>query len=174
MAYAIMRWGKIQTLGQAAAATAHNYRQYDVSNTDQDSPHQNVEFVNVDERDYWELASERITEAGITPRRKDAVRCVEAIITASSEFFKFNPDGRAVDYSQSDWLKDTRTFLIEKFGEKNLIAFFVHQDEKSLHMRTIIVPITRDGRLSVRDLFNPVSIRGYQDEYAEGMKGHGL
>ncbi len=174
MAYVILRHGKLSTQTQAAAATAHNYRQYDVSNADQDSPHQNVEFVNVDERDYWELASERITEAGITPRRKDAVRCVEIILSASPEWFDRDSNGRAKDYSQSDWLKDTRTYLTEKYGEKNVIGFQLQQDEKTPHIHAIIVPITSDRRLSARDLFNPNTLRSNQTEYAEKMKPHGL
>ncbi|MCI1189864.1 plasmid recombination protein [Hymenobacter sp. DH14] len=172
MAYAIIKWGRIQTVVQAASATAHNYRQYEVSNADQEAPHPNIEFVNVAERDYWEVASERITEAGITPRRKDAVRCVEAFITASPEFFKCDPNGWTADYSQSNWLKDTRIFLTEKFGEKNLIAFQLHQDEKTPHIHAVIVPITPNGQLSARGLFNPATMRGYQREYAEKMKDH--
>lgn len=174
MAYVILRHGKLSTRTQAAAATAHNYRQYEVSNADQEAPHPNIEFVNVAERDYWEVASERITEAGITPRRKDAVRCVEIILSASPEWFERNENGRAKDYSQSEWLKDTRSFLTEKYGEKNLIAFQLQQDEKTPHIHAIVVPITSDGRLSARDLFNPGTLRRNQTEYGEKMKAHGL
>jgi hypothetical protein len=175
MAYAIMRWSKIQTATQAAEATARNYHYQDESRNEGPTvPHPNLEFVNVGKQDYWDLATARIAAAGIPPRRAGMVRCLEVIITASPEWFERNPGGRVVDYSQSAWLKDTRTFLIEKFGEQNLVAFQIQQGDKSPHVHAVVVPITSDGRLSVQKLFNPVTLRGYQSQYAERMKAHGL
>ena len=174
MAYAIMRHGKITSKAQAAQASAHNYRQYEVPNVDPLAPHPNIEFVNAGERDYWEVAEERIEDAGITIRRKDAVRCVEIILTASPEFFDRDANGRAVDMSDSQWLKDTKAYLVETFGEKNLVGFQLQQDEKSPHVHAMVVPITADGRLSARDVFNLGTLRGYQTGYAATMKAHGL
>lgn len=172
--YSILRHGKVTSKGQAGLATAHNYRQYEVPNVDQDAPHPNVEFVNVAERGYWELAEERIAEAGIIIRRHDQIRCVEIILTASPEFFKRDEGGRAEDMSDSPWMKDIRTYLIEKYGEKNIIGCQLQQDEKSPHVHAMIVPITADNRLSARDLFGPVQLRTNQTEFAEAMAVHGL
>ena len=172
--YSILRHGKVTSKGQAGLATAHNYRQYEVPNVDQDAPHPNVEFVNVAERGYWELAEERIAEAGIIIRRHDQIRCVEIILTASPEFFNRDENGRAEDMSDSQWMKDIRTYLIEKYGEKNIIGCQLQQDEKSPHVHAMIVPITADNRLSARDLFGPVQLRANQTEFAEAMAVHGL
>jgi len=172
--YAILRHVKVVDKKQADKATAHNYRQYEVPNADQEAKHPNVEFVNTEQRDYWELATERIKEADITIRRKDQIRCVEIVLTASPEFFKRDAEGKALDYSQEDWTKAVRTYLIETFGEKNLIACQLQQDEKSPHVHAVVVPITEDGRLSARDLFNPGTLRGYQTEFARRMEAFGL
>jgi hypothetical protein len=175
MAYAIMRWSRIQTATQAAVATAHSYRHadeaHDVSRT---ASHPNLEFVNVGERDYWDLATERIVAVGIQRQRMGTTRCLEAIITASSEWFERGSDGQITDYSRSAWLRDTRTFLIEKFGGQNLVAFQIRQSGTSPLVHAVIVPITPDGRLSAREVLNPVTLRGYQKEYTEMMKAHGL
>ena len=172
--YAIIRHAKVVDQKQAGQATAHNYRQYEVPNADRQALHPNVEFINTEQRDYWEVATERIAEAGITIRRKDAIRIEEIIITASPEFFERDEQGRAVDYSDSKWVKDSMTFLIEKYGAKNVIGFNLHQDEKSPHIHAMVVPITQDGRLSARDIFSPQTLKASQDEYGEAMKVHGL
>jgi hypothetical protein len=38
----------------------------------------------------------------------------------------------------------------------------------------VVVPLTADGRLSAKDLFNPKTLRALQTEYAEAMKPFGL
>jgi hypothetical protein len=170
----ILVHSKVLDKKQADQATAHNHRQYEVANADQEAPHPNVEYINTAQRDYWELATERIAEAGITIRRKDQIRIEEILLTASPEFFKRDENGRAEDYSEHKWVKDTMTFLIEKYGAKNVIGFTLHQDEKTPHIHAMVVPITPDGRLSARDVFNPKSLVQNQDDYAAAMKDHGL
>ena len=170
----ILRHVKVIDQDHAQKASAHNYDRANVPNADQEAPHPTIEFINTEKRDYWELATERIAEAGIKIRRSDQIRCEEIVLTASPEWFKRDEQGRALDMSDSPWLKDIRTFLIETFGEKNLIAFQLQQDEKSPHVHAVVVPITADGRLSCKDVFKPSTLVKYQDKFAEAMKPHGL
>lgn len=172
--YAIMRWSKITSAKQAAAATGHNYRKYDVPNADKVPLYANKEFINLDARDYWELANERIKEAGVKRVRSDSVKGMEVILTGSPEAFTRDENGRATDYSDSKWAKDNLVFLQDKFGAKNVLSFTLHQDEKTPHIHAVIAPITPDGRLSADQLFNPTTMRQYQTDYAEAMKPHGM
>jgi hypothetical protein len=172
--FAIMRWNKLKTEVKATAATSHNYRKYEVSNVDGQPLHQNVEFVNHTQRDYWELANERIAEVVTGTVRKDAVRAMEVILTGSPEAFTRDSNGRAIDYSDSQWAKDSLDFLKKTFGEKNIVSCTLHQDEKTPHFHAVIVPITSDNRLSAKTLFNPVTLRNYQTGYAEAMRPHGM
>lgn len=172
--FAIMRWNKLKTEVKATAATGHNYRKYDVSNVEEQPLHQNVEFVNHTQRDYWELANERIAEVVKGTVRKDAVRAMEVILTGSPEAFARDSKGRAIDYSDSQWAKDSLDFLKKTFGEKNIISCTLHQDEKTPHFHAVIVPITSDNHLSAKTLFNPVTLRDYQTGYAEAMRPHGM
>lgn len=169
-----MRWGKLKTAVQAKAATGHNYRQYEVSNVDGQAPHPNVEFVNHAQRDYWELANERIAEVVGRTVRKDAIRAMEVILTGSPNAFVRDHTGRALDHSDSQWAKDNLDFLKKTFGEKNIVSCTLHQDEKSPHFHAVIVPITSDNHLSAKTLFNPVTLRAYQTDYAEAMHPHGM
>ena len=170
----ILRHVKILDQAHAGKATAHNYDRASVPNADQEAPHPTIEFINTEKRDYWEVATERIAEAGIKICRHDQIRCEEILLTASPEWFKRDEQGRALDMSDSQWLKDIRTFLTDTFGEKNLVAFQLQQDEKSPHIHALVVPITADGRLSCKDVFRPSTLREYQTKFAEAMKPHGL
>jgi hypothetical protein len=174
MSYAIMRWTKVTSQAQADKATGHNYRTDRVANADREAPHPNVELVNTAGRGYWELATERIDEVVTRKVRDDQVRCMEVILTASPEFFVRDANQRAVDMSQSQWFKDQLTFLEKTFGKENVLSCTLHQDEKSPHVHAVIAPITDDGHLSAKRLFTPKTMTGYQTQYAEAMKVHGL
>jgi hypothetical protein len=172
--YAILRVNKITDKAHATAATAHNYRQYSVENADEHALHPSPELLNTAERGYWELASERISQAGITPRRRDAIRCVEVVMTATPEWFKRNEQGQAADYSTSKWAQDNLTYLQKTFGKENVVAFKIHQDEKTPHIHALIIPITPDGRLSAHDMVGRPTLKKYQSSYAAAMAEHGL
>ena len=174
MAYAIMRWEKLKTPKQIKLATGHNYRQHQVENADKEAPHPNREFIDTGERGYWELIHERIAEAVTRKVKPDAVLGMEVILTGSPEAFRRDKNGRAEDYSDDPLAHDVVDFLKKTFGEKNVVSCNLHQDEKTPHFHAIIVPITPDGRLSAKELFNPVTLRGYQSAYADAMKVHGM
>lgn len=173
MPYAILRVAKIKTAQQGAAKTAHNYRLRETPNADAERKPLNHEYINRAERNYWELATERIAEAGAKVR-PDSVRGVEVILTASPEAFKRDEQGRVGDMRGSKWAEANVAFLQAKFGKKNVVAMTLHQDELTPHFQAVVVPITKDGRLSAKDLFNPKTLRELQSEYAAAMKPFGL
>ena len=51
------------------------------------------------------------------------------------------------------WAKDIYDFCCREFGENNIASFIVHLDELNPHAHVVIVPITKDGRLSAKDMF---------------------
>lgn len=172
--YTIFRVAKQASAKQAIAASNHNYRKYSVTNADEQAPHPSPELLNTAERNYWELATERLAEAAITPRRKDAILCVEVMMSASPEWFERDAQGRAADYSNHPWTQDNLTYLQKTFGKQNVLAFKLHQDEKSPHVHALIVPITEDGRLSGRDVVGRPALRRLQTSYAAAMAKYGL
>lgn len=174
MPYAVIRVAKIKTAQAATAKTAHNYREHSLRNVDQDAPHSNKEYLNHEERNYGELADQRIAQVVTRKVRADQVKAVEVILTGSPEGFKRDADGRARDYSNSQWAQDNLHFLQNKYGKENVVSFTLHQDEKTPHVHAVIVPITPDGRLSAKDLFTPKTLRELQTEYAQAMQSHGF
>ncbi len=174
MPYAIIRIAKLTSQAHAHNATTHNYRQHEVSNSDPAAQHLNREYLNHAKTDYWTLAEARIAEEVTRKVRPDQVRAVEVVMTGSPEAFIRDKDGRAVDYSNSKWLEDNLTFLREKYGEKNVVSFTIHQDEKTPHVHAVVIPITADGRLSAKDIFNREGLRQLQTDYAAKMAPHGM
>jgi hypothetical protein len=176
MPYAIIRVAKITSQASATSKTEHNYRLQPerVPNADQAAPYPNQEYVNDAKKDYWTLATERIEQVVTRKVRADQVRAVEVILTASPEGFKRDADGRATDQQVSKWTGDNLRFLEERYGKENVVSFTLHQDEKTPHIHAVLVPITPDGRLSAKDLFNRESLSQLQTDYAEAMKPHGL
>jgi hypothetical protein len=173
MPYAICRVAKIKTAQAGAAKTAHNYRQRETPNADTERRPLNHEYINTAERNYWELATERIQEVGAKVR-PDSVRGMEVLLTASPEAFKSREDGTQADWHGSKWAEANIAFLKGKFGEENVVSCTLHQDELTPHFHAVVVPLTPDGRLSAKDIFNPKTLRALQTEYAEAMKPFGM
>lgn len=170
---AICRVSKVKGAGSITGKSAHNYRLDEVPNADPQRAHLNAEYINP----HGHLApaiEARIQEAQITRIRHDAVKGMEFILTASPERFKRDETGQVVsDMRNSRWVAENLRFMQQKYG-KNLVAFTLHQDEKTPHIHAIVVPITADGRLCAKELFNPQTLRQLQTDYAAAMKPFGL
>ena len=170
---AICRVSKVKGAGSVAGKSTHNYRLAEVPNANPQRAHLNKEYINA-QRDLAPAIEARINEAGVTRIRHDAVKGMEVILTASPERFKRDESGQVVgDMRNGKWVAENLRFMQEKYG-KNLVAFTLHQDEKTPHIHAVVVPITADGRLSAKELFNPQTLRQLQTDYAQAMKPFGL
>lgn len=174
MSKAICRISKCKNSGSATGKTQHNYREREVLNADKERQHLNQEYLNLSHKNIWDIATERIEEAGVKRKIKpDAVRAVEMILTASADFFERDENGLALDIRGGEWLAKNMQFLQGRYG-KNLVALTLHQDEKTPHLHAIIVPLTEDNRLSAKEVFTPRTLRVLQTDYAKSMECFGL
>jgi hypothetical protein len=170
---AILRVSKIKGAGSMTGKSLHNYRLGEVPNADPQRAHLNREYVNP-HRELAPAIEARLQQAGLKRIRQDAVKGMEFILTASPELFKRDEAGQVLnDYRKSKWVGENLKFMQEKYG-KNLVAFTLHQDEKTPHIHAVVVPITTDGRLCAKELFNPQSLRRLQTDYATAMQPFGL
>lgn len=97
--------------------------------------------------------------------RKDAVRLVEGIVTASPEFFE-----GASAAEVRDFFEDALGFCREEFGESNLVHFTVHMDEETPHAHFGFVPL-RDGKLSWKGFFPDKAALGAMQDRFYGRVG---
>jgi len=170
---AVCRVAKVKGAGSIGGKSDHNYRQGHVPNADAERKHLNHEYV-LNYENLGKAIQARLDQAGLDHVRKDAVKGMEFILTASPEAFKRDQAGQFTgDYRESDWVKANLEFMKQSYGS-NLVAFTLHQDEKTPHIHAIVVPITPDNRLCAKELFTPKTLRQLQTDYAAAMKPFGL
>lgn len=121
-----------------------------------------------------EAINTRISEGykGKKAIRKDAVKFSTHVLSGTHEDMKeiFKDKEKA-----NEWIKANYAFASKEFGEKNIVRFNLHLDEKTPHIHVVTVPLTEDGRLSAREMFgNKTDMQKRQDRYAEEMKPFGL
>ena len=109
---------------------------------------------------YRDISNRIIREAGCRVR-KDSVTAVEALITASPEFFEKKSRKEVKEFF--DYAVE---FMRSKQNPDTYISAVVHVDEKTPHMHLCFVPITVDGRLSAKEIIgNKKRLTQWQDEF---------
>jgi len=75
----------------------------------------------------------------------------------------------------NDWVKANYEFACKEFGKENIVRFTLHLDEKTPHLHVVAVPLTKDGRLSAKEIFgNRNELSDRQTRYADAMRDFGL
>lgn len=122
-------------------------------------PGMDILNVNLIQSNDWMQDIQReINRAGATTR-SNSVLALDTIYTASPQFFQ----GRTNE-GNDQFFRDCLQFHQERFG--HVISAVVHYDESTPHMHVISVPLTRDGRLSARDVIgNRTKMIKTQDEF---------
>ena len=131
MAYAILRVQKLKTMGDIGGSLSHNYRNRLTLNADSDRTHLNNHDLDTNEKCMTAIR-DRIPEK----RRKDAVLCIEHLITASPEW-----DGWGDPKREKIFFERSRKWLENKYGKNNLISTSIHRDETTPHLVAYVVPI---------------------------------
>ena len=146
---------------------AHNERtkgKY-ASNPDVDTGRSHLNFHLVPpERKYRAEAEKQIAAAGCRTR-SDSVRVVEALVTASPEFFKGKKHSEVKAY-----FTEALDFIQKHQSKDTIISAVVHMDEKTPHMHLCFVPLTEDKRLSAKEIVgNKKKLPWWQDEFWKHM-----
>ena len=164
--YAILRFTKHKA-GPAGALEAHHERwkeQY-ASNPDIDVRRSKDNFHIIQPtQKYRREINSRIKAAGCRTR-KDSTMFVDTLITASPEFFQ----GRSRQEVRA-YFTEAVAFMEQKVGRGNIFSAVVHMDEKTPHLHLCFTPITKDGRLSAKEILgNRVQLSRWQDEFHAHM-----
>ena len=168
--YAIIRAKKHKSVGAIARSARHNFREQPTLNADSSRASEN-RFAG--RRGTKALLHALLSRLPIK-RRKDAVLCIEYLVTASPEAFRRH--GGHLDEMGSGYFADALEWLRARHGKDNVISAAVHLDETTPHLVVYVAPLTQDGRLSARDfLGGPKLMRALQDSFYEACgKRHGL
>ena len=164
--YGILRFKKYK--GPAISPIeAHNERtkeQY-ASNPDIDTSRSRYNLHLVQPQGRYREEADRMIAAAHCRVRKDSVRVVEALVTASPEFFK-DKTNREIRAYFAYALK----FLEDRQRPDTFLSAVVHMDEKTPHLHLCFVPLTADGRLSAKEIIgNRKNLVRWQDEFWQHM-----
>ena len=164
--YGILRFKKYK--GPAISPIeAHNERtkeQY-ASNPDIDTSRSRYNLHLVQPQGRYREEADRMIAAAHCRVRKDSVRVVEALVTASPEFFK-DKTNREIRAYFAYALK----FLEGRQRLDTFLSAVVHMDEKTPHLHLCFVPLTPDGRLSAKEIIgNRKNLVKWQDEFWQHM-----
>ena len=164
--YAILRFAKYKG-PEISHIESHNERTKEkyASNPDVDTSRSHLNFhLATPERKYRAEAEKQIAEAGCRTR-SDSVRVVEALVTASPEFFKGKKKSEVKAY-----FTEALDFIQEYQSKDTIISAVVHMDEKTPHMHLCFVPLTEDKRLSAKEIVgNKKKLTWWQDEFWKHM-----
>lgn len=171
MPYAILRFEKRKG-GPASALEKHHERkkpQY-ASNPDIDTEKsaENYHLIEPQHKYYGEIQL-RIEQAQReNPKckvRKDSVKFIDTIVTASPEFLaELSPE------STRQYFEHALDFLKEEVDEENIFSAVVHMDERNPHMHLCFVPLTKDKRLSAKEVMGDRNkLIEWQDKFHDHM-----
>ena len=164
--FAILRFAKYKG-PEISNIEAHNERTKEeyASNPDIDKSRSHLNFHLLEpERKYRAEAERQIKNVGCRTR-SDSVRLVEALVTATPEFFKGKKKAEIKAYFQ-----EALDFIREHQDPKTIISAVVHMDEKTPHMHLSFVPLTADGRLCAKEIVgNKKKLTQWQDRFWEHM-----
>lgn len=160
--FAILRFAKYKgpEIGRIEAHNERTKEEY-ASNPDIDTSRSHLNFHLVKPERKYRAESERQIAAAGCRTRSDSVRVVEALITASPEFFKGK---KRADIKE--FFNEALEFIRQNQSPETIISAVVHMDEKTPHMHLCFVPLTADNRLSAKEIVgNKKKLSVWQDKF---------
>lgn len=201
--FAILRAAKLKTTAKLRSVSAHNLRREPVENADPSRATSNWFCRFEDGQATWvrgtaeglpdlaEQVEQRVAsiEARGGKVRKNAVRAIELVMTASPQVFK------QPEFNLGRWVGESLRWAVREFGLQNIVQAAVHLDEQTPHMHVVVIPETmmRETRgrrpksagkaaaspekptlAAHKWLDGPAALAAMQDRYADAMAPLGL
>ena len=138
MSFAILRTAKLKSFGEIGGSLSHNYRDRPTPNANPQQTHNNEHSLSS-----ADLVMTAIKNKLPEKRRKDAVLCVEYLITASPDWVGWHKS------DEQKYFDDAKRWLEDRHGKDNVIATTIHRDESTPHMIAYVVPLV-DGKLNAK------------------------
>ena len=160
--YAIMRFAKYKgpEIGNIEAHNERTKEKY-ASNPDVDTSRSKYNFHLVKPPGKYRTESERQIAAAGCRTRKDSIRMIETLFTASPEFFKGKKRAEIRVF-----FEEALRFLEQHQSKETILSAVVHMDEKTPHMHLCFVPLTEDNRLCAKEIIgNRANLTKWQDDF---------
>lgn len=160
--FAILRFEKRRG-GSATALEKHHERKKDTYNSNKDINRDKTELnyhIKQPAKGYYYEIQTRI-EAAKCRVRRDSVKMVDTFIGGTNSFIcGLSP------VEQREYFQRAYDFIAGRVGEHNIFAATIHLDETTPHMHLCFVPLTKDNRLTAKEVLgNRESFKKWQDDF---------
>lgn len=108
--------------------------------------------------------------------RKDAVLAVEVLLSASAAMFRPGDPGAAGDWddmTMRQWRRAAVDWALAEFGDR-ILSLDLHLDESTPHIQILFVPLTKDLRLSAKEVMSKGEMIRRHSDYAGALQKVGL
>lgn len=164
MSHAIMRIQKIKSMQGLAEREKHNTRRKTVLSADGSNNISVEGSTGLVGR--VKTLEKQIDANNKRKTRKDAVRAIEVLFTSDKAFFK------RVDHEQ--YFTECKKWLVDTFGEDNLLQAVTHLDEETPHMHAILTTV-KDNKFNYSGYINGrQDLRALQDSFFAKVEHLGL
>lgn len=170
MSYQQLHVGKVKLNGLAGIRhhLLNRERVKTNSNIDLTRSHLNHSIENLSPKNLISDARQRIKQLHLKRKpRTDAVGLMDIIVGTSVDFMLQLGEEKSEQY-----FADALHFFQNHYGKENVMYCFCHLDEHNPHVHIGVIPVTTDGRLSARDLFNPKSLEKLQTDFHREVAQH--
>lgn len=168
--YAIMR-GEKRNTGAMNGIVRHISRTQQTPNADVEQQYRNYAVLGPS----WDdVAGIHDAIEARTPSkfRRDAVRVIEYLVSASPQWFELNP------HREREYFEAATAWFQSEFGAANVVSAVVHNDESSPHMHLLVVPRDESSgkpKLNAKGIFgNKGVLRRRQSEFSDAMAHFGV
>lgn len=164
MSHAIMRIQKIKSMQALSEREKHNTRRKTVLSADGSK---NITVEGSTGLVSRVKALEKQIDANNKRKtRKDAIKAIEVLFTSDKAFFK------RVDYEQ--YFTECKKWLVDVFGEDNLLQTVIHLDEETPHLHAILTTV-KEGKFNYSGYVSGrQDLRALQDSFFSKVQHLGL
>lgn len=148
MSKVVMRLEKVKTLRDISKREMHNTRSRNVESSSTTGEVIITGTVGVAKEidRITKQMNKELREKGKRAIRKDAVRCIELLVSSDSEFFKNN--------NYKKYFEDVEEFLHQFWGKESIIhQKTIHLDESTPHVHYLLSPVV-DGKFNYSSFVN--------------------
>lgn len=139
--FAILRVQKLKSAISVNRSLKHAFRDQETPNANAELHSENSAFFSESRTDALAKYADRLP----VKIRKNAVHCIEYLLTASPEAMQ-----QKNRQEQDAYFEDAIAWLQAKHGAENVIHAGIHRDETTPHLYAYVVPIDAKGALNCR------------------------
>lgn len=169
MGYAVVHMMKIKAGGVRGIQSHNNREKPSKTNPDIKPTETHKNYNIIPSQHYQKDIKEKIKFFATETKtvRKDAVVLCNFIVTSDEQTMKAMSEEQQQAFFESSFL-----WFSDRYGAENIINATVHMDETTPHLHIGIVPITDDGRLSAKKLFDRKEMTAIQTDFARDVGKH--